>query len=161
MVANEVERLRALRGYQVLDTPAEPVFDDIVRLASRICDTPIGLISLVDEQRQWFKAKVGLDVPETPRDCAFCAHAILSDELFIVPDAQRDPRFKDNPLVVGDPHIRFYAGAPLVSQDGFRLGTLCVIDYKPRRLNGRQLAQLQSLRDAVLAEFDMRVRPDA
>ena len=118
---DDEQRLDALNSYAVLDTPAEPVFDRITGLVSRIFKVPIALISLVDRDRQWFKACVGLDVRETPRDLAFCAHAILSDAVMVVPDAREDPRFKCSQLVVGPPHIRFYAGAPLVTTEGFRL----------------------------------------
>ena len=131
---DEEDRLKALERYAILDTAAEDQFDRITRLAAGMVGAPIALVSLVDEARQWFKARVGLDVDQTHRDLAFCSHAILQDDLFIIPDASRDPRFKDNPLVTGDPSIRFYAGAPLRTHDGFKLGTLCVIDRTPRTL---------------------------
>ncbi len=143
---DELQRLTTLRSYQLLDTPPEPAFDDIVQLASTICNCPVALISLVDEQRQWFKASVGLDAKETARDAAFCAHAILNkDELLVVPDAQADPRFSDNPLVTGAPHIRTYVGAPLVTDNGSVLGTLCVIDFDSVELNQEQLDSLAAL----------------
>ena len=159
----EGARLDALRAYDVLDTAPELAFDDITLLASQICGVPIAAISLIDECRQWFKSIVGLDVRETSRDIAFCAHTILQPDLMLVPDAGADPRFSDNPLVTGDPHIRFYAGTPLVSPDGHALGSLCVIDRVPRTLTppqqsalaalGRQIVDLLTLRK-TLAERD-------
>ena len=131
---NEGRRLEALRSYGVLDTDFESEYDELCRLAAAICETPIALISFVDHDRQWFKAVVGLGVREIDRDAAFCAHAIWQDKIFEVPDATRDPRFADNPLVLGDPDIRFYAGQPLVNADGLALGTLCTIDRVPRTL---------------------------
>jgi GAF domain-containing protein len=129
---DEAARQRALDDLQLLDTPAEQEFDDITLLASFICDTPIALISLVDKDRQWFKSRIGLDVPQTPRDIAFCAYAILGDEMFEVQDAAADLRFADNPVVTGEPHLRFYAGIPLKTSDNQNVGTLCVIDREPR-----------------------------
>jgi len=154
---DDEQRLDALNSFAVLDTPAEPVFDRITSLVSRIFGVPIALISLVDRNRQWFKACVGLDVRETSRDLAFCAHAILSDAVMVVPDAQADPRFKNSQLVVGPPHIRFYAGAPLVTTEGFRLGTLCVIDSRPRAmLTLEEQATLRDLAAMVVNEFESR-----
>lgn len=154
---NESERLAALRATRLLDSPAEQAFDDIAALAAVICDTPISLVSLVDEHRQWFKARVGLDVAETSRDLSFCAHAILQpDELFLVPDAQHDPRFHTNQLVVGEPHIGFYAGMPLVTPDGYSLGTLCVIDRRPRQLTPVQMESLRRLARQLGAQLELR-----
>ncbi|HAR05303.1 MAG TPA: histidine kinase, partial [Pseudomonas sp.] len=141
----ELSRLAALLRYEILDTPEESAFDDFTALAAQMCDTPIALISLVDDRRQWFKSRVGLDVSETPRDISFCTYTITGEQIFEVPDALQDPRFRDNPLVQGDPHIRFYAGTPLTSPDGHNLGTLCVIDRKPRRLSSEQRETLERL----------------
>lgn len=128
----ERERLAALQAYGVLHTAPEGDFDELVALSARICETPIALISLMADEEQWFKARVGLDADSTPRDWSFCEHAMRGAEVMVVPDATLDPRFVDNPLVTGAPNIRFYAGAPLVARDGHPLGALCVIDSKPR-----------------------------
>lgn len=155
--ANEAKRLNSLKLLQVLDTQAEESFDQLTRLAAAVCGAPISLVSLVDEDRQWFKARVGLDATETPREMAFCAHAILQpDEVLVVKDATEDPRFSDNPLVTGDPAIRFYAGAPLVVDDRQAIGTLCVIDQKPRQLTDTQIEALSVLRHAVVAQLRLR-----
>lgn len=156
MPANEAGRLRTLQLYKVLDTGAEKALDDLTRLAARICGTSIALISLIDKDRQWFKSNVGLDASETPRDVAFCAHAILDDTLFVVDDATQDSRFADNPLVTSAPNIRFYAGAPLTMADGHALGTLCVIDRKPRHLTDEQREALETLRHAVVTQLELR-----
>ena len=154
---DEAERLKMLRQYSVLDTPPEDVFDDFTQLASYICQTPIALISLVDEGRQWFKSKVGVEVTETPREIAFCAHTILQkDEVMEVRDAEVDSRFKSSPLVTSDTHVRFYAGAPLVSPGGHALGALCVMDHTPRELTPKQLASLRALSRHVVAELELR-----
>lgn len=156
LATDEASRLAALAVYEILDTPAEPGFDDIVRIASQICGTPMALISLVDDRRQWFKAAIGLDVPETPREIAFCAHAITQDDVLTVPDATVDERFAANPLVTGETGLRFYAGAPLVTPDGHALGTLCVLDREPRVLSEDQRGALAALARQVMAQFELR-----
>src|SRR5438309_3413259 len=154
--ANEAGRVAALEKYAILDTDPEQSFDDLTLLASFICKTPIALISLVDEDRQWFKSRVGMDATETSRDIAFCSTAILQSDVFVVPDALKDDRFRDNPLVVSDPHIRFYAGAPLINEDGYALGTLCVVDRAPRELAPDQKEALKALSRLVLAQLEFR-----
>ncbi|HIC79911.1 MAG TPA: GAF domain-containing protein, partial [Kiloniellaceae bacterium] len=154
---DEVQRLASLQALDILDTPPEPAFDRITRLVSRQFDVPISLISLLDPARQWFKSKVGLDVDETPREYSFCQFAIMDNQILQVPDATKDRRFADNPLVLGDPEIRFYAGAPLVTRNGFRLGTLCLIDSRPREaLSEAQQAQLRDFADLVIGEMELR-----
>jgi signal transduction histidine kinase len=155
---NENTRLQDLQDSGLLDTPQEAEFDEIVRFASALCNMPISLISLVDSNRQWFKAKVGLDASETHRDFSFCAHAILQEDLFEVRDTLEDSRFWDNPLVVENPEIRFYAGMPLVTSSGNRLGTLCVIDREPRQLNERQKFGLRVLANNVIKIAELRVK---
>ncbi|MDH4153386.1 MAG: PAS domain S-box protein [Nitrospira sp.] len=155
---NEASRLHHLHEYHILDTPPEASFDDLTKLAAEICGTPIALISLVDAHRQWFKAKVGIDAPETPRDRAFCAHAIHGHDLFVVPDTTQDERFADNPLVTADPHIRFYAGMPLVVASGHAMGTLCVIDRTPKVLTAQQMNALRVLGQQVVSQLDLQKR---
>jgi GAF domain-containing protein len=154
--ANEVERLAALKEYHILDTGTEPSYDDITTLAAQICEVPIATISLVDEDRQWFKSRLGVKQQQTPREVAFCAHAILQDKPFIVEDATKDRRFAGSALVTGEPHIRFYAGIPLMNPEGLALGTLCVIDHQPRRLSAAQQKALQALSRQVMALLELR-----
>ncbi len=154
--ANETGRLEALRAYEVLDTPPEAAFDELTRLAARICGTPIALVSLIDGHRQWFKSRVGLDVAETRRDLAFCAYAIHHTDPLVVPDATRDERFATNPLVTENPHIRFYAGQPLTNSEGYGLGTLCVLDRRPRDLDPDQLEALRVLGLQVTTQLELR-----
>lgn len=154
--ATEKKRLKVLWQYEVLDTVPEEVFDDLTELAARICEAPIAMITLVDEDRQWFKSKVGVTVNETSRDISFCAHAIGQPDLFIVPDATKDERFAQNPLVTSEPKVRFYAGAPLVTPDGHALGTLCVIDKVPRELRPDQKSALRVLARHVMTQLELR-----
>ncbi|MEM6361267.1 MAG: GAF domain-containing protein [Bacteroidota bacterium] len=154
---NESERLNELASYKILDSDSELEFDEITEIASAICNTPISLISFVDEKRQWFKSSVGLTVKETPRELSFCQHALSNPkEVLIVDDPQNDIRFKDNPLVHGDSNIRFYAGAPLETPSGNVLGTLCVVDNKPRKIEKHQIRALQILAEKVVQYLEIR-----
>lgn len=154
----EALRLDALEAQKITDTPQDESFDRIVRLACAATETPVGLISFVDGERQWFKSRVGLDLCETPREQAFCAHGLHSDEVMVVEDAAADPRFADNPLVTCEKGIRFYAGAPLRTREGFNLGTLCVIDHVPRRIGERDQGLLRDMAAIVVNELELRKR---
>jgi class 3 adenylate cyclase len=155
---NEAERLAALNRYQILDTAPEVEFEDLVALAAHICGTPIALISMVDTHRQWFKSKIGTTETETPRDLAFCSHAILQpQDMLVIPNALEDDRFADNPFVTGETNLRFYAGTPLVTPDGFPVGTLCTMDQMPRYLTPEQLQALQRLGRQVIAQMELRL----
>jgi signal transduction histidine kinase len=153
---NEVDRIAALYELNVLDSEPEKDFDDIVALASSVCGVPMSLVSLIDTDRQWFKARVGTDLIETDRDLSFCAHAILGKDLLVVPDARQDARFNDNPMVTSEGGVRFYAGAPLITTDGFGLGALCVVDSQPRRLDIEQLQALRALARQVTSQLELR-----
>jgi GGDEF domain-containing protein len=153
---NERERLRALRFYEILDTQPEASYDDFVHLAAQIMGTPMAMVSLVDEARQWFKARLGIEASEAPREHSFCGHAILGRDALVVPDARKDDRFHDNPLVSGDPNIRFYAGCPLVDNGGNALGALCVIDSKPRHASAEQVEALSKLARMVTVGLELR-----
>ncbi|MDX1971533.1 MAG: ATP-binding protein [Candidatus Sumerlaeia bacterium] len=153
---NEDERLKTLEEYEILDSPSEKDFDDITEIASFVCGTPIALVSIIGRDIQWFKSKRGITGTQTPRDIAFCAHAILQDQLFTVPDAFLDERFHDNPVVQGDPHVRFYAGTPLKLENGANIGTLCVIDRQPRNLDDNQKKVLEALGRQVVSLFELR-----
>jgi GAF domain-containing protein len=156
MSTNDAERVAALQKYAILDSEPEQAFDDLTLLASYVCKTPIALISLLGEDRQWFKSKVGISATETSRNIAFCSTAIQQPDVFVVPDALQDERFCKNPLVVSEPNIRFYAGAPLINEDGYALGTLCVIDRAPRELAADQEAALKALSRLVLMQMEFR-----
>lgn len=156
VLADELQRLRDLERYGVIDSPSDEHFERIVELASLIFSVPITAISLVESNRQWFLCNVGLEASETPREQAFCAHAIATDGVMVVPDATADPRFSSNPLVTSEPHIRFYAGAPLHSPDGHNLGTLCVIDRQPRQITAQQERELSLLAQMVMHEIELR-----
>ena len=154
---NEKERLDQLLELNILDTLEEQQYDDLTYIASQICNTPIALVSLIDKDRQWFKSHYGLDARETPRDVAFCSHAILSDDVFIIEDAEKDERFADNPLQTDAPYVKFYAGAPLIFDKNIRLGTLCVIDNKPKKLDADQIKALQALARQVVSQLRLRL----
>jgi PAS domain S-box-containing protein len=155
---SEERRLAALRSYGILDTPPEPAFDEITRVASLVCKAPISVVNLIEDTRQFFKSEIGLGVRETPVDVSICAHAILQRDLFVVPDTTKDPRFACNPLVTGEPHLRFYAGALLETPEGLPLGTVCVLDYKPRPegITQEQAETLRALARAAMAQIELR-----
>lgn len=153
---NETERLIALARYALLDTPPEPDFDALAKLAANLCGAPIAMVSLVDADRQWFKARIGMEPTETPREISFCGHALHASDLFVIPDATQDARFADNPLVLQDPQVQFYAGAPLRTEEGHALGALCVMDRRPRQLTPEQREGLQTLARQVLAQMELR-----
>lgn len=155
---NETQRIQALRKYQVLDTDPEPEYDELVQLASEICNAPMSLISLIDTDRQFFKSNKGFDGSSSPRNTAFCAHAILDETIFEIEDAQQDIRFHDNPFVTDDPNIRFYAGMPLINPDGYKLGTICVLDRVPRKLTPLQRQTLETLGRQVVKQFELRLK---
>ena len=156
--ANEDARLRKLSALEILDTLEEQAYDDLTYLAAMICATPIALVSLVDRERQWFKSRHGLDATETPREVAFCAHAILGDEVFVVEDSALDERFHDNPLATGAPYVKFYAGAPLILEDDIRVGTLCVIADEPRSITPEQEQALAALSRQVVSQLELRLK---
>lgn len=156
MQTNDAERVATLEKYAILDTEPEKAFDDLTLLASFICKTPIAYISLIDEDRQWFKSKIGITVSETPRDVAFCSVAIQQPDVFVVPDTLQDERFRNNPLVTSEPRVRFYAGAPLITEEGYALGTLCIVDRRPREFTAEQGETLRALSRLVLAQMEFR-----
>src|ERR1700687_368710 len=154
--ANDAARVAALEKYAILDSEPEQAFDNLAKLATFICKTPIALVSLIDGERQWFKSKIGIDATETPREVAICSTAIQQSDVFVVPDARKDERFQNTPFVVSEPHIRFYAGAPLITEDGFALGTLCVLDLVPHEFSHEQKEALKTLGRLVLAQMESR-----
>lgn len=155
--STEAARVAALDRYAILDSEPEQSFDDLVILAAHICQVPMAMLSLVDDHRQWFKSKFGVQVRETPKEASICAQAIQQNDLFIVPDTLQDSRFRNNPLVTGEPHIRFYAGAPLVNDDGYALGTLCVLDREPRELDAAQREAINALGRLALRQMELRM----
>jgi GAF domain-containing protein len=153
---NEAERLRSLALYEILDTLPEAIFDEITLLATYICGCPIATVSIIDKNRQWYKSRIGINAAETPREISFCAHTIRQNEPLIVEDATLDERFRDNPVVLHEPHVRFYAGVALVNQEGYALGTLCVVDQQPRQLSDEQIVALDALSRHVMTHLELR-----
>jgi GAF domain-containing protein len=153
----DAARVAALNRYAILDSEPEQSFDDLVILAAHICQVPMAMLSLVDDHRQWFKSKFGVQVGETPREISICSHAIQQGDLFVVPDTLADSRFRENPLVTGEPHIRFYAGTPLINEDGYALGTLCVVDREPRELDTDQREAINALGRLALRQMELRM----
>jgi len=153
---DEEQRLAALRSYDILDTAPEPAFDDLTKIVARICGVPMATVSLIDKDRQWFKSRIGTELTETPRDQAFCGHCILQDGILEVPDALADPRFATNPLVTGEPKLRYYAGAPLLDRDGHRIGALAIHHHQPHKLDQPQSECLQALAKQVMAQLELR-----
>ncbi|HXX16588.1 MAG TPA: GAF domain-containing protein [Candidatus Eremiobacteraceae bacterium] len=154
--STEAARVAALNRYAILDSEPEQSFDDLVILAAHICQVPMAMLSLVDDHRQWFKSSLGVQIRETPKEVSICVHAIQQNDLFIVSDTLQDARFRDNPLVTGEPHIRFYAGTPLINDDGFALGTLCVLDRQPRQLDPGQKEAINALGRLALRQMELR-----
>ena len=150
---NELERLNALRSWEILDSASSKELDAFTKLAAEICETPFALLSLIDENRQWFMSKVNLDITEAPRSTSFCQYTVLGKEIFEVEDARENPLFANNPFVLGEPHIRFYAAAPLVDPNGFSIGSLCVVDQKPSKLNDLQRTALKNLANAIMTNI--------
>ena len=155
---NEQDRIRKLYELDILDTLEEQAYDDLTRLAAEICQTPVALVTLIDHDRQWFKSHHGIDVQETPREYSFCAHAILGDDVLVVEDASLDERFSDNPVVTGEPHLKFYAGAPLIMSNNIKLGTLCVVGNESRSISVAQKAALQMLARQVVSQLELRIK---
>ncbi|RYZ75991.1 MAG: GAF domain-containing protein, partial [Proteobacteria bacterium] len=153
---NESKRIEALLTYQILDTLPEQVFNDLTLIASQICKTPVALFGLIDQNRQWFKSKIGIDLTEVPRDLAFCAHTIAGSNSLVVPDLSNDPRFADHPFVTGAPHARYYAGAPIVTKEGLSVGAICVVDTVPHEIDRDQIQALEAIARQILSHLETR-----